>query len=298
MRKFIFKRIFSAGLLLLFAVMNAGCWGAKFFEMPQRSIDVSSAVDTVLAREKNLEKRLDSLQKQFDLQQEYSRRTAASTKMDIEGVKDQLNAVRQLLLESSMAGSSQGYKGTPANRSELQKVQQPIEKDNQDSLKTIPESDSLSADSDSISGSGAGTQSPVDLASAEVPVNIPTADVIFRQIYLDFSRMEYQIALDDSKLFLKEYQEDPLAQEVIFIRGECLIEQNKYFDALKEFSQILKKYPNGKKVPAALLRMAIAYDKIGDSDLAAGIIRRLVRDYPYSEETAVAKEKFSEMLDN
>jgi TolA-binding protein len=77
-----------------------------------------------------------------------------------------------------------------------------------------------------------------------------------------------------------------------------LIEQDKYFDALKEFSKILKNYPNGKKVPAALLRMAIAYDRIGDSDLAAGMIRRLVRDYPYSEETAVAKEKFGDMLEN
>ncbi|MCD6379678.1 tetratricopeptide repeat protein, partial [bacterium] len=296
MFKFVFQRIFSIGLLLLFVVLSAGCWGEKFFEMPQRTIDTSCAVDTLLTREKNLEERLDKLQKEFVRQQEYSRRTTASAKMDTEGVKDQLNVIQQLLLESSLIRSSEGIMTTPRQRGGFPEVQQLTGKGNKDTLKTILEGDSVSAGLDSISGSGSKTPLVPDSALVGVPDDVPSAEVIFRQIYLDFSRMEYQIALDDSKLFLKEYQGDPLVQEVIFIRGECLIEQDKYFDALKEFSKILKNYPKGKKVPAALLRMAIAYDKIGDSDLAAGMIRRLVRDYPYSEETAVAKEKFGEML--
>ncbi len=295
MFKFIFKRNFYIGLLLLFAVLNAGCWGAKFFGVPQRSIDTSSAVDTLIAREKNIEKLLDELQQQFVRQQEYSRMTAAGSKMDAEAIKDQLNAIRQMLLESSRIRPSQGNDIPSRQRNDSSPALQRIEKD---TLEAVSKSDSLLADSDleSVSDSLGGTAS--DSALTGTPGNIPSAEVIYRQIYLDFSRMEYQISLDDSKMFLEEYPEDPLAQEVIFIRGECFIEQEKFFDALKEFSKILKKYPNGKKVPAALLRMAIAYDRLGDSDLAAGVIRRLVRDYPYSEEAAVAKEKFGEMLED
>jgi TolA-binding protein len=282
MFKFIFKRNFYIGLLLLFAVLNAGCWGAKFIGMPQRSIDTSSAVDTLIAREKNLEKRLDELQQQFVRQQEYSRITAAGSKMDAEAIKDQLNAISQMLLESSQIRPSQGNNIPSRQRNDSSPALQRIEKDN---LEAVSKNDSLGVTAS-------------DSALTGAPGNIPSAEVIYRQIYLDFSRMEYQISLDDSKIFLEEYPGDPLEQEVIFIRGECFIEQEKFFDALKEFSKILKKYPNGKKVPAALLRMAIAYDRLGDSDLAAGVIRRLVRDYPYSEEAAVAKEKFGEMLED
>ncbi len=295
MFKFIFKRNLYIGLLLLFAVLNSGCWGAKFLEMPQRSIDTSSAVDTLIAREKNLEKHLDELHEQFVRQQEYLRITAATTKMDAEAIKDQLNAMRQMLLESSRIRPSQGNSIPSRQRDDSPTPRRRIEKD---TLAAVSKSDSLLVGFDSKSVSDSLGRTAPDSALTDGPGNIPSAEVIYRQIYLDFSRMEYQISLDDSKLFLEEYSEDPLAQEVIFIRGECFIEQDKFFDALKEFSKILKKYPNGKKVPAALLRMAIAYDRIGDSDLAAGVIRRLVRDYPYSEEVAVAKEKFGEMLED
>jgi len=295
MFKFIFKRNFYIGLLLLFAVLNAGCWGAKFFGMPQRSIDTSSAVDTLIAREKNLEKLLDELQQQFVRQQEYSRITAAGSKMDSEAIKDQLNAIRQMLLESSRIRPSQGNNIPSRQRNDSSPAMQRIEKD---TLEAVSKNDSLLADSDTTSVSDSFGGTAPDSVLPGVPGNIPSAEMIYRQIYLDFSRMEYQISLDDSKMFLEEYPGDPLEQEVIFIRGECFIEQEKFFDALKEFSKILKKYPNGKKVPAALLRMAIAYDRLGDSDLAAGVIRRLVRDYPYSEEAAVAKEKFGEMLED
>jgi len=125
---------------------------------------------------------------------------------------------------------------------------------------------------------------------------IPSPEQMHRQIYLDFSRMEYQIALDEAEEFLSEYPDHYLAEDVLFIRGECLLEQEKYFDALMEFSKILKEYPKGKRVPGTLLRMGMAYQEIGDRDLAAGVLRRLVREYPASEEAATAQDRFGELL--
>jgi len=276
---------------LLFTVVNAGCWGAKFIEMPQRAINTSLAVDTLIAKEKNLQEQLDKLQEELKNQQKYSRREAARSKMDMEELKDQLNAMQQALLENSRLDSfkeeatissvQRGASFRTANRNE---------REEQDTIKTAAEYDSLSSDSTAGAAPDSGVVSGPD--------ETPSAGVMYRQIYLDFSRMEYQIALEDSKLFLDEYPDNPLAEDVIFIRGECLIEQEKYFDALKEFSRILKEYPNGKKVPASLLRMAVAYEEIGDSDLAAGIVRRLLRDYPNSEEAAAAEEEFGTVLED
>lgn len=259
--------------------------------MPQRAINTSVAVDTLLAREKNLEERLDKMQKELKNQQKYSRREAARSKMDMEGLKDQLNAMRQALLESSRLDSfKKEATVSSGRRGPLPRAANRNKEEAEDTLGAAAEYDSLSSDSETGAAPDSGVVSGPD--------DTPSAGVMYRQIYLDFSRMEYQIALEDSKLFLDEYPDNPLAEEVIFIRGECFIEQEKYFDALKEFSRILKKYPEGKKVPASLLRMAVAYEEIGDSDLAAGIVRRLLRDYPNSEEAAAAEEEFGSILED
>ncbi|MCK4236298.1 MAG: hypothetical protein KAX38_04205, partial [Candidatus Krumholzibacteria bacterium] len=62
------------------------------------------------------------------------------------------------------------------------------------------------------------------------------------------------------------------------------------------FSLILQMYPRGKRVPAALFRMAVSYESIGDRDVAAGVVRRLIREYPYSEEAGAAEERFHDLL--
>jgi tol-pal system protein YbgF len=125
----------------------------------------------------------------------------------------------------------------------------------------------------------------------------PLPEEMYRQIYLDFSRMEYEIALEESDEFLREYPGDPRTEEVRFIRGECYLELGKDHDALKEFSTILQDYPRGQKVPAVLLRMAITYEKTGDMELARGVAGRLIREYPDSGEAAEARERFGDSPD-
>ena len=44
--------------------------------------------------------------------------------------------------------------------------------------------------------------------------------------------------------------------------------------------------------------MAVLYEKIGENDLAAGVARRLIREYPSSEESAEARDRFGGMLDD
>ena len=79
-----------------------------------------------------------------------------------------------------------------------------------------------------------------------------------------------------------------MTEDVRFIRGECFLELDKDHDALREFSTILQNYPRGRKTPAVLLRMAITYDRTGDSELAQGVAGRKYSAYPHSEEAADA----------
>jgi tol-pal system protein YbgF len=139
-------------------------------------------------------------------------------------------------------------------------------------------------------GRGAGVEDSTAGSAAPAPENV------YRQIYLDYNRKEYQLALDESEAFLRDYPDDALGEDVLFIRGSCLMELQNYADAVKEFSNLVQAYPQGRRAPGALLRTAVAYDMLGDKEVAAGVVRRLLKEYPRSEEASAAKERFATLL--
>jgi len=274
MNKLLLRRIAPIWLLIPALALFAGCWGVKFVEMPQNAEDSSAGVDSLEVRLNRLEWRIYKLSRQLEEQQEFNRTFSARQKMDIEELKDGLNAALQLLSEGP--GVSGGAAEVPERRRRIM----------------VP--DTSSADSSAAMPAEGDSIALPDTAS----ITAPSAEEMYSQVYLGFARMDYQNALEDSRIFLEEYSGHPLEEKVFFIRGECFMQQEKYFDALKEFSRILKEYPDSEKVPGALLRTAIAYNEIGDRDLAAGVVRRLVRKYPESEEATIARERFSDMLED
>jgi tetratricopeptide (TPR) repeat protein len=250
-------------LLIACLLAQTGCWGRKFFRMPGESLETSAKADSLLRVNSELRRRMAVLERSLGQQQEYSRRTSAQLKIDIEELKDQINMLQEMLRDS----------GQPS------RTTRNVERTRSDSGMTP-------------AGAGGATGSPLeepaggtpdsllaDSVRTAVPMTVPPAEEIHRQMYLDFSRGEFH-----------------LMQEVLFIRGECFMEQKKYFDALKEFSRILQDFPSGDRVPASLLRMAISYESIGEREIAGGIVRRLIREHPYSEEAAVAEDRFGELL--
>ncbi len=252
-----------------------GCWGRSFWNAQETTLAMDAKVDSLLGENDILQRRIYHLETMLEGQQEQLRRSGARTSMDLEEIKDQINALYVMIDEDQQA---------PVQRS----VRHP-------STQTAVIQETTSSP-DSLPVTGDGAVSLPDSAAAAV--SVPGPEEMYRQIYLDFSRMEYEIALEESDEFLREYPGDPMTEDVRFVRGECYLELNKDHDALREFSTILQDYPRGKKTPAVLLRMAISYDRTGDSELAAGVAGRLMREYPDSEEAAEARERFGESPDD
>lgn len=257
-----------------------GCWGRNFWRAQEASLETAVKVDSLLKENATLQRRVYLLEETLAEQQEYTRRSAASASMDLEEIKDQLNALFGMIDEQDRMPVRRGGR-TP------------------DPARAGPALPAAIPDSALSAGEGAspGDSAAAPYDSAAAPAALPTAEEMYRQIYLDFSRMKYEIALEQSEEFLRAYPGDGLVEEVRFLRGECYMELGRDFDALKEFSIILQEFPRGRRTPAALLRMAISYDRIGDAELAAGVVRRLVREYPASEEAIEARERFGSMLD-
>jgi len=267
-------------ILVLVSVFAAvlvfgGCWGRQYWSAPESTLATETKVDSLLGENAILQRRIYHLETMLEGQQEQLRRSGARTSMDLEEIKDQINALYVMLEEGQHA---------PVQRS----VRHPSAQ-----IPVIPD---MASSPDSLPVTGGEAVSLSDSAAAAV--SVPAPEEMYRQIYLDFSRMEYEIALEESEEFLREYPGDPMTEEVRFVRGECYLELDKDHDALREFSTILQDYPRGRKTPAVLLRMAITYDRTGDSELAQGVADRLLREYPDSEEAAEVRERFGDQPDD
>ena len=296
-------------LLLILIVLEGGCWGRKFFSMPRETISTSSRVDSLLKENAKLQRRVGEIENALENQQDYNRQANAQFKIDLEELKDQLNILQQMLRDVEQPTTyiprerrlqrpdtlveryPAGERATGPGREQAKEQETPAEE--------LPETHPSEMESSADDTSGGRVGEPAGEADTTRAVGIeviPSPEEIHRQAYLDYSRSEYQLALEESELFLTEYPDHPLGEEVRFVRGECFMGQEKYFDALKEFSIILQKYPRGRRVPAVLFRMAVSYESIDEGELAAGVVRRLMREYPYSEEAAAAEDRFEKLL--
>jgi TolA-binding protein len=292
----------AAGALLVFLVMiEGGCWGRKFFRMPSETLNTSTKVDSLLRENAMLKERIARIERTLKDDQEFARGTNAQLKMDLEELKDQLNALQEALREAEERSSYKPVKQRRITRPDTVRVAPPAQSGGTGNTGSSPSSGASRGDTlqtpsrrnseDSLSGAGGQSDTAGALAAPA-----PPPEEIYRQIYLDYSRREYQLALEESESFLGEYADDPLGEEVLFIRGQCLMELTNHLDALKEFSTLLQRYPRGKRAPGALLRMAVSYDTLGQKEVAAGVARRLIKEYPHSEEATAAEERFGAIL--
>ncbi len=261
-------RILILVVLTASTLVMGGCWGRNFWDAQEATLMIDAKADSLLEENAILQRRVYHLETLLEGQQEQLRRSGARTNMDLEEIKDQINALFVMIDEGQQAP-----------------VQRSVRHPSTQNIPVIP--DTTVSSPDSLPGIGDGADSG----------SVPGPEEMYRQIYLDYSRMEYEIALEESDEFLLEYPGDPMTEDVRYVRGECYLELDKDHDALREFSTILQDYPRGKKTPAVLLRMAITYDRTGDTQLAQGVAGRLIREYPDSEEAAEARERFGDSPD-
>jgi len=268
--------------------------------MPAETMSTASKVDSLLVENAALKSRIAAIELTLREDREFARGANAQLKMDLEELKDQLNAIQEMLRESLESSPFKPVERRKPARPDTTGTQGAAPPGNSRTpLARAPgaqRGDTLEtaggpAGRDSLSGVGVAGDTAGALAAPA-----PPPEELYRQIYLDFSRREYQLALEESESFLAEYADDPLAEEVLFVRGQCLMEQTVYADALKEFSTILQRYPRGKRAPGALLRMAVSYEAMGQKELAAGVVRRLLKEFPNSEEAKAAAERFSAII--
>lgn len=95
--------------------------------------------------------------------------------------------------------------------------------------------------------------------------------------------------------FLELFPKHDLVANVHYWLGETYYNEKKYDQAILEFQDIIKNHPGKEKIPAALLKQAMAFKELGDVKSARYVYKKLVEDYPNADEARIAKEKLKDL---
>jgi tol-pal system protein YbgF len=95
--------------------------------------------------------------------------------------------------------------------------------------------------------------------------------------------------------FLEQYPQHDLAANAQYWIGETYYSEKNYEPAILAFQEVIKVYPLKDKVPAAMLKQAMAFRAIDDSKSAKYVLKKLTEGYPKSDEAAKAKELLKEI---
>ncbi len=104
-----------------------------------------------------------------------------------------------------------------------------------------------------------------------------------------------QKAREHLSRFLELFPKHDLAANVHYWLGETYYSEKKYDQAILEFQEIIKNYPGKEKIPAAMLKQAMAFKELGDVKSARYVYKKIVEDYGHTDEARMAKEKLKDL---
>jgi tol-pal system protein YbgF len=118
-----------------------------------------------------------------------------------------------------------------------------------------------------------------------------TAQGLYARAKQLFDNGEYEDARGLFRSFLKQYPKSKNADNAQFWLGEIYYREKWYEKAILEYQKVIENYPKGNKTPGALLKQGLAFLNLDDKANARLILKELIRKFPDSNETNVAKNK-------
>ena len=114
---------------------------------------------------------------------------------------------------------------------------------------------------------------------------------IYREAFETYQKGDMEGARKKFEAFLKQYPNTDLSDNAQFWIGETYYAKKDYERAVLEYEKVIVKYPEGDKVPAAMLKQALSFLELGDRTNGKNLLRRVMERYPRSEQAEVAKKR-------
>jgi len=142
-----------------------------------------------------------------------------------------------------------------------------------------------------------GTASPTasTAGSSAMPAGAPSADTLYSNGLRDITSGKYDLARSEFQDYLKYYGDTDLASNAQFYLGEISFKQKQYGDAVAAYEKVLTNYPKSFKLAPARLRKGMALIELGQKNSAVREFREVVKRYPGTEEDRQARAKLKEL---
>lgn len=122
----------------------------------------------------------------------------------------------------------------------------------------------------------------------------PGLENAYKDAYEAYQKGDYKVSREKFQRYLEAFPNSKYSENAQYWIGESYYREKNYERAIVEYDDVIKKYPDGSKAPAALLKQGMAFSALGDKKNAKIIFKKVVEMYPKSEQAETAKKKLKE----
>jgi tol-pal system protein YbgF len=109
-----------------------------------------------------------------------------------------------------------------------------------------------------------------------------------------YKERSFEESISRFQAFLQSLPKSKLADDALFWIGESFLSLRHYDKAISAYQEAMDKYPEGDRLPNAMLRQALAFDMKEDKISSRLILKDILGKYPQSNEADVARQRLRE----
>jgi len=129
---------------------------------------------------------------------------------------------------------------------------------------------------------------PANLANVAGSVD---PEELYNSAYSKLTKGDYKGAREEFKKFLELFPQTEYSDNAQFGIGEAYYKEKKYEEAILEYEEVVKKFPQGNKLPDAMLKQAFSFIALNDGNSAKLLLQKIIERFPASEQAEIARAK-------
>lgn len=122
-----------------------------------------------------------------------------------------------------------------------------------------------------------------------------TEQGLYDMAYQYFQKNDLQKSRELFTRFINTYPQSDLADNVFYWIGSSYYKEQKYEATINACEDVIKKYPNGNKVPDAYYLQALSFQALNDTLTAQILLETLIQKYPASAAAASGQKLYEEL---
>jgi tol-pal system protein YbgF len=120
---------------------------------------------------------------------------------------------------------------------------------------------------------------------------------VYNTAFTDYQRGNYDLAIDGFTTYREQFPdpEDPLADNALYMIGECFFSQKKFERAIEQYDDLIVNYPKSDAHATAYYKKGLALAELKKNDEAIAVLTLLISKHPLEEEAKKAQQKIREL---